>query len=829
MGKTRKRVFFPLLFLILFIFLLSTPLAALAQDNGAVKRTVRVAFPVVAGLMDYDEYGNRTGYTYEYLEEIAQYTGWDYEFVEVEGDINERISKLMDMVEDGTIDLMGDTLFMEELNNIYDYSSYHYGQSETILQVLNEKVGEYVINSLVDQPFKIAVRNLSGSSFDELQVFCETNRISPEYILCESTEAQLEVLQNGSADMMLNKNMNYVPGVTTIASFAIKPFYFITTKGKNPELMDELNLALMSIAQSDPYFSTKLYEKYFGPEKGELYLTAAEKKYVAESKTFKVGVLKESPPYQYLENGEYKGIANDTLRLVAKKTGLKFEMVSFSTPEEIYEKAEKSEIDLVAGLPYNYELANQHNYAMSRPYISAQYLLLMRSGFNETDLKGKRLALTTSNTYNGPTLGNIKIYSTFNDCIKAVVKNEADYTYVDAYTAQYYINLPEYKKLKIVLQNYSPREVCFGVVKPVPTELLSILNKCITTFSEVETQGIINGNIIRATETSLADLIRENPVEAILILAGVFALIIGVLIFFLYRRAQRNRRSALELKKHFRVYALVNEYFFEYNFRTQQMVVSIPPEKVGDKPEIKEFDFSEAVIEREASLRKSAFLDVILSQKSGVRDAYLACVDGENHWLRFAIDTVFDGEKPAYVLGKINIIDDEKQKESDLLERASLDSLTHLYNTERFAELVRAGFDRELPGTEGALILLDVDLFKSINDSFGHMRGDEILVESARLLKNVFPENAVVGRPGGDEFSVYLPNIESREHVKKLCERIRGRANRIVIGESRRLSFSIGVAFTKAGEEYDSLYRRADAALYRAKEKGRNCFEVEDE
>lgn len=829
MTKTRKRVLFPLLFLLSFIFLLSTSVAAFAQDKGAVKRTVRVAFPVQAGLMDYDEYGNRTGYTYEYLEEIAQYTGWDYEFVEVEGDINERLTKLMDMVEEGKVDLMGDTLFMEDLNNIYDYSSYHYGQSETILQVLNERVGEYVINSLIDQTFKIAVRNLSGSSFNELKVFCETNRITPEYILCESNEAQIEALQNGSADMMLNKNMNYVPGVTTMASFAIKPFYFITTKGKNPELMDELNLALMSIAQSDPYFSTKLYEKYFGPEKGELYLTAAEKKYVAESKTFKVGVLKESPPYQYLENSEFKGIANDTLKLVAKKTGLKFQMIPFSTPDEIYEKAEKSEIDLVAGLPYNYELANRHNYAMSRPYVSAQYLLLMRSGFDETELSGKRLALTTSNTYSGPTLGNITIYPTFGDCIKAVAKNEADYTYVDSYTAQYYINLPEYKKLKIVLQNYSPREVCFGVVKPVPTELLSILNKCISTFSEVESQSIINGNIIRPKSTSLADLIRENPVEAILVIVGMFALIIGVLVFFFYRRAQRNRRSALELKKHFRVYALVNEYFFEYDFRTQQMVVSIPPRTVGEKPEIKEFDFSDAVIEREASIRKSAFLDVILSQKSGVIDTYLACVDGENHWLRFAIDTVFDGEKPAYVLGKINIIDDEKQKESDLLERASLDSLTHLYNTERFAELSREAFVSRPAGEEGAMILLDVDRFKSINDSFGHMRGDEILVESAGLLKSVFPDNAVVGRPGGDEFSVYLPNIESRARVEKLCEKLRARANRIVIGESRRLSFSIGVAFTKAEEEYDSLYRRADAALYRAKEKGRNCFEVEDE
>ena len=137
MTKTRKRVLFPLLFLLSFIFLLSTPLAAFARDTGAVKRTVRVAFPVMEGLMDFDKYGNRTGYTYEYLEEIAQYTGWDYEFVEAEGDINERLTTLMDMVEEGSVDLMGDTLFMEKLNEVYDYSAYHYGQGETVLQVLN--------------------------------------------------------------------------------------------------------------------------------------------------------------------------------------------------------------------------------------------------------------------------------------------------------------------------------------------------------------------------------------------------------------------------------------------------------------------------------------------------------------------------------------------------------------------------------------------------------------------------------------------------------------------------------------------------------------------
>lgn len=829
MTKTKKRGFFPLLFLFIFISMLVVPLAAFAGERDPVNRTVRVAFTGFQGLMDYDAYGNRSGYTYEYLEEIAQYTGWDYEFVEAEGSGDERIDTLMNMVREGTVDLMGDTLYMESLNEIYDYSSYHYGQGETVLQVLNEKVGELVINSQLDQNFRIAVITGSKRAIAELEDFCEMNLITPEYVYCASTEEQVQAMAEDRADMMLNSNMTFAQGVTTIASFAIKPFYFITTKGKDSSLMEELNLALMSIAQSDPYFSTRLYEKYFRPDTGQLYLTAAEKEYIAKSGSFKVGILTNSPPYQYIEDGEFQGIAYDTLKLVAEKTGLQFEAVAFSTPEEIYAKSALSELDIIAGLPYDYELARKHNYSMSRSYVSAQYLLMMRPGLNETDLKGKRLALTTSSTYDGETLGNVIKYATVGDCIRAIAKGAADYTYVDSYTAQYYINLPEYKKLKIVLQNYAPRELCFGVVKPVPTELLSILNKCISAFSEIESQGIINGNIIRTKASSLADLIRENPVEAISILVGIFALIIAVLVFIFYRRAKRNRRSALELKKHFRVYALVNEYFFEYDYRTQQMVVSIPPQKNGEKPEIREFDFRDAVLERKSSGKKSAFLDVILSQESGVKDAYLACIDGENHWLRFAIDTVYDGEKPAYVLGKINIIDDEKQKESDLLERARLDSLTHLCNAERVGELVRAALDERKTGEEGALILLDVDLFKSINDNFGHMRGDEMLVETAKLLRGVFPDPAVVGRPGGDEFSVYLPKIVNRERVKKLCEKLREQANRIVVGDDRRLSFSIGIAFTRQEEKYDALYRRADAALYRAKENGRNRFEISEE
>lgn len=72
---------------------------------------IRVGYPIQLGMTEVDEQGNYSGYTYEYLEEIAQYTGWDYEFVQVEGDLNESLVTLMDMLEKGDIDLMGGMLY----------------------------------------------------------------------------------------------------------------------------------------------------------------------------------------------------------------------------------------------------------------------------------------------------------------------------------------------------------------------------------------------------------------------------------------------------------------------------------------------------------------------------------------------------------------------------------------------------------------------------------------------------------------------------------------------------------------------------------------------
>ena len=78
-----------------------------------------------------------------------------------------------------------------------------------------------------------------------------------------------------------------------------------------------------------------------------------------------------------------------------------------------------------------------------------------------------------------------------------MAKGEADYTYMDAYTAQYYVNMPEYQNLKMIPQSYEPRKICFGVAKAGDPQLLSILNKCINTISEEDSQAIINSNTLQ--------------------------------------------------------------------------------------------------------------------------------------------------------------------------------------------------------------------------------------------------------------------------------------------------------------------------------------------
>lgn len=167
----------------------------------------------------------------------------------------------------------------------------------------------------------------------------------------------------------------------------------------------------------------------------------------------------------------------------------------------------------------------------------------------------------------------------------------------------------------------------------------------------------------------------------------------------------------------------------------------------------------------------------------------------------------------------------------ELMTIASTDPLTNCLNRRAFTALVDGYLSRFNDSPEkgrGALLVLDVDHFKAVNDQFGHDRGDEALQLIANTIKASVREPDLVARLGGEEFGVFLPGMEAGRATaaaERICREIQALPFRPT-GELHPLSLSIGGVTFEPPTSFHELYRHADQRLYAAKRKGRNRVEI---
>lgn len=204
-------------------------------------------------------------------------------------------------------------------------------------------------------------------------------------------------------------------------------------------------------------------------------------------------------------------------------------------------------------------------------------------------------------------------------------------------------------------------------------------------------------------------------------------------------------------------------------------------------------------------------------------DAEIVTAQGNRRWIRITATVECEGGVPVRIFGMKQDITDEKI----LLDRtrylAEYDLMTGLANRGQFQARLS-----ELSETAGgALILVDLDGFKAINDTFGHAMGDECLKQAAKALEEACREATLVARIGGDEFAVLLGRDFDRARAAYLARAIVEAMSRPVDhrGSSLRIGASVGVAFIEAGT-MAHLFTQADAALYAAKAAGRNTFRI---
>lgn len=209
------------------------------------------------------------------------------------------------------------------------------------------------------------------------------------------------------------------------------------------------------------------------------------------------------------------------------------------------------------------------------------------------------------------------------------------------------------------------------------------------------------------------------------------------------------------------------------------------------------------------------------------------------------------GRDVQYILRASNAFNSLKRQEDRLRYLAYFDPLTNLPNRRSFNEQLNRILKRaSRHSSHAALLFIDLDNFKRINDSIGHGRGDRLLVETAKRLINELREDDVVNyfsdinaedeadlgteiaRLGGDEFTVVLSDVESPESVERIAKRIMDRLSQPIALASHNpvITPSIGIAmYPEDGTDADSLLRNADTAMYAAKSDGRSCFRFYNE
>lgn len=201
-------------------------------------------------------------------------------------------------------------------------------------------------------------------------------------------------------------------------------------------------------------------------------------------------------------------------------------------------------------------------------------------------------------------------------------------------------------------------------------------------------------------------------------------------------------------------------------------------------------------------------------------------------WCRIRITGLTDKTGRAVrAVGAILDIDAEKKKAQNLMERAQRDMLTKLYNKGSSQEYIQAVLTNNVPGKMAALMIIDLDNFKHMNDTMGHLFGDALLSEVAHSIQKQFRSEDIVGRVGGDEFLVFLGQIPNAALAEQKAVQVMKAIGEMAVQELTEveLSCSIGIAiYPECGQTYHELFQRADQALYRAKNQGKGRYCIAD-
>jgi diguanylate cyclase (GGDEF)-like protein len=686
----------------------SVSAAVESSEKSDQQKVVRVAYVISKDFQEGEEGERKSGYGYEYLQKIAYYTGWTYEYVY--GSFQESLERLIA----GEVDLMSNISYLEARAKLINYSDEEQGDEGFYVFGSQGQIETDEINWLKLQPIKIGV-NAGRYSVDLAKKWCEEKDIT--YDLKEYTDMTecSDDLESGALDVIIASEVYANDGWIALEELEKKPYYYGVAKGRE-DLLEELNQAMAMIKTISPFYNNELRGKYIiSPSTDMIRLTSEEKDWLLKKGQIVIGYLNHYMPYCATDkdSGDMNGVLADVLSYIKENYGIDYRTIAFDSYEQLETALKNGMIDVIFPFYGDYSLAEDQN-MMITDAVTHSTMMVFHSGDTFDD--SETIAITENDPFQKqyatiyyPDADQV-YFDTIDDCMDAVLSGLVNFTIAETAKVN---DLDEIKYINHI-QKADLQEFVYinFAVRKGDTDLLSILNKGI---QGLPTSLITNSLVLHSQkeiEYTVFDFLQEHALAVYLVMIVIFGLIIiNVITYFAFKLHSQKK-----------------------------------------------------ILEAEG-------------------DAKVA------QW------------------------------------KAHHDPLTGLLNYTAFQELTEKLSLSENPM---ALIMLDIDNFKQVNDIYGHEIGNQVLLKVGNLLNDYFSKEDYVIRFARDEFLILMEHVTAMESGDVIS-----RINTINLelkypqDALPSISISAGIAFSQEGYQ-EHLFTQADQALYRMKKKGGcGCYSFE--
>lgn len=514
---------------------------------SADTKTVRIGFYEYPYFQEIEDDGSYSGYSFDYLQAISQYTGWEYEYV-----TEYTSSQCLELLKEGKIDMMGVVQKTPEREAVYLFPDKPSSHSMSYIVSDAENMTLAYEDFEAFDGITIGIQK-SFARNKGLPVYAEKHGFEIKTITYDTKEAMNQALKSGEVDALLISSNQNSPLYRVLAQFDSDDVYYIINKNR-PDILEAMNLAISQLDAAAPFFIQTLYSKHYDFSEGQTaVLSNAEREFVKSNPELEVLIDYSWYPFESYSENKASGISVTLMERIAKSLGISIRFIPFHSKVQKEQYLKNNANVIVPAIVFDYNWASKNHVFITQPYLTADLVAVFTRDHQKQNNSLSAVAVPRGNYISSLIIqydvlfSKVIYYNDSAECIKAVMEGKADYAVLNSYEFQHLMTIPKYSRLRYRSLQATPLKFSIGVSRSSDPALFSIMEKELKSISQSEIMQIIQSHEITKQSVSIVDFIYNNPLQSALTIIGIcLVLTFCLFIFFLY---SSNKKKNDLLKK----------------------------------------------------------------------------------------------------------------------------------------------------------------------------------------------------------------------------------------------------------------------------------------